>query len=132
MVASALAAYSSGGQWTCCITSAPVTKGIPDDPHFIDLRDLWRSWSPHYKSYTHYSLSHQAKRILGVAPPERQCASADALTTMKLLQYYLYCRKYSMPLLHAKIALLQRTRIEPSFAKRFPTFEAGSSLLLCT
>merc|ERR1719229_1561757 len=90
---------------------------------FIDLRDLWRSWSEHYKSYTHYSLSHQAKCILGAPPMDKHSASMDALTTMKLLQYYLWCRKYSIPLLHSKVAVLGQTPITPSFAKRHPTFE---------
>ena len=90
---------------------------------FIDLRDLWRSWSEHYNSYTHYSLSHQAKCILGMAPSAKHSASMDALTTMKLLQYYLWCRKYSIPLLHSKVAVLQNTQIAASFAKLHPTFE---------
>ena len=30
---------------------------------FIDLRDIWRTWSTKYHSYTHYSLTHQAKYI---------------------------------------------------------------------
>jgi len=90
---------------------------------FIDLRDLWRSWSAHYKSYTHYSLSHQAKCILGAAPAEKHSASMDALTTMKLLQCYLWGRKYSMAFVHSKVATLQNTEIAPSFAKRHPTFE---------
>jgi len=47
----------------------------------------------------------------------------DALTTMKLLQYYLWCRKFSIPLYHSKVAVLGQTPITPSFAKRHPTFE---------
>jgi len=90
---------------------------------FIDLRDLWRSWSPHYKSYTHYSLSHQTKCILGAAPTEKHSASMDAQTTMKLFQCYLWGRKYSMGFVHSKVAALQSTEIAPSFAKRHPTFE---------
>jgi len=93
-----------------------------DFASLVDLRDVWRRWAPQYNSYTHYSLGHQSKCILGL-PITTHSASTDATITMKLFQYYLYCRKYSIQLLHSKIGILHNTRIEPSFAKRNPTFE---------
>ncbi len=104
-----------------------LVRGV-DFASFIDLRDLWRTWSPQYKSYTHYSLRHQAKCILGAPPPAQHSASGDALTTMKLLQHYVYCRKYSMALHQAKLAALHNAPREPSFAKRHPTFEVTPSV----
>merc|ERR1719361_765769 len=93
-----------------------------DFSSFVDLRDVWRRWAPQYHGYTHYSLGHQSKCILGT-PILKHSASVDATITMKLFQYYLYCRKYSIQLLQSKITILHNTRIEPSFAKRNPTFE---------
>jgi len=88
---------------------------------FIDLRDIWRSWSEYYKSYTHYSLTHQAKCILNVK--QKHSASYDAITTMKLFQYYLWCRYYNIALFQHKINTLKNTQIEPSFSKKNPVFE---------
>jgi len=92
---------------------------------FIDLRDLWRSWSEHFKTWTHYSLPHQAKCVLSATPQQlaAHSASIDAMTTMKLFQYYLWCRLYNMALFQQKVFLLQNTEIEPSFAKKNPVFE---------
>eukprot|EP01084_Bolivina_argentea_P071523 130008_1 len=100
-------------------------KTNQDFKTFIDLRDVWRSWSEYYKSYTHYSLNHQAKCILNVenAHQQKHSASFDAITTMKLFQYYLYCRYYNMSLFHNKIMILQNTTIEPSFSKKHPVYE---------
>merc|ERR1712129_585243 len=70
----------------------------------VDLRDLWRCWSTYYNSYTHYSLAHQSKCVLGVAMgingSEQRSASGDALVSMKVLQYYLWCRYYNMAMFH--------------------------------
>ena len=100
-------------------------KHNEDFKTFIDLRDIWRSWSEYYKSYTHYSLTHQAKCILNDinADKQKHSASYDAITTMKLFQYYLWCRYYNMQLFHNKINILQTTKIEPSFSKKNPIFE---------
>ena len=100
-------------------------KQNQDYRHSIDLRDLWRSWSDYYKSYTHYSLSHQAKCILNYqnADQQKHSASYDGITEMKLFQYYLWCRYYNMQLFNSKIQTLKNTTIEPSFAKKHPTYE---------
>ena len=96
-----------------------------DFREFIDLRDIWRSWHSYYKAYTHYSLTHQAKCILnyGNSDKQKHSASIDAITTMKLFQYYLWCRWYNMQTFHNKINLLKNTIQEPAFAKKYPMFE---------
>ena len=92
---------------------------------FIDLRDIWRTWSHKYGSYTHYSLTHQAKYILNDenADKQKHSASYDAITTMKLFQYYVWCRYYNMQIFNNKIATLRSTKIEPSFSKKNPIWE---------
>lgn len=92
---------------------------------FIDLRDLWRSWSDTYNTFTHYSLAHQAKCILNysAAQLQKHSASIDAITEMKLFQYYVWCRYYNMQQFYTKVYALQTTKIEPSFAKKNPVFE---------
>merc|ERR1712066_284186 len=45
------------------------------------------------------------------------------ITTMKLFQYYLWCRYYNMQIFHQKILTLSNTKIEPSFSKKHPQWE---------
>jgi len=94
----------------------------------VDLRDLWRCWSAYYNSYTHYSLPHQAKCVLGMVRMEQHSASSDALCSMKLLHYYLWCRYYNMAMFHHKVGVLSSTKIEQSFGKRNPVYEGVQML----
>jgi len=94
----------------------------------VDLRDLWRCWSAYYNSYTHYSLSHMALCVLGLSVGEVHSASGDAAVSMKLWQYYLWCRYYNMAMFHHKVGVLSTTKIQPSFGKRNPVFEGVQML----
>merc|ERR1712087_857701 len=55
-------------------------------------------------------------------------ASGDALCSMKVLQYYLWCRYYNMAMFHHKVGVLSSTKIEQSFGKRNPVYEGVQML----
>merc|ERR1712087_198745 len=55
-------------------------------------------------------------------------ASGDALCSMKVLQYYLWCRYYNMAMFHHKVGALSSAKIEQSFGKRNPVYEGVQML----
>merc|ERR1712129_551325 len=61
--------------------------------------------------------------ILNDDMKQKHSASYDGLTTMKLFQYYVWCRWNNMQTFNNKIQMLANSKIEPSFSKIHPVFE---------
>ena len=90
----------------------------------VDLCGVWRTWNPKFSTYSVYSQDHLVRRLLQgqLELNEKHCAEGDSVKSMKLFQLWRELHHAPEKLQREKEKLLEGTP-EPSFAKRFPTFE---------
>lgn len=90
----------------------------------VDLCGVWRTWNPKFKTYSVFSQDHLVRRLLKgqLELSEKHCAEGDSVKSMKLFQLWRELHHEPEKLQREKEKLLEGAP-EPSFAKRFPTFE---------
>jgi|TARA_Y100000994_G_scaffold244160_1_gene243550 RNA exonuclease 4 len=90
----------------------------------VDLCGVWRTWNPKFSTYSVFSQDHLVRRLLQgqLELNEKHCAEGDSVKSMKLFQLWRELHHAPEKLQREKEKLLEGTP-EPSFAKRFPTFE---------
>ena len=90
----------------------------------VDLCGVWRTWNPKFSTYSVFSQDHLVRRLLQgqLELNEKHCAEGDSVKSMKLFQLWRELHHAPEKLQREKDKLLEGTP-EPSFAKRFPTFE---------
>jgi hypothetical protein len=90
----------------------------------VDLCGVWRTWNPKFKTYSVFSQDHLVRRLLKgqLELSEKHCAEGDSVKSMKLFQLWRELHHAPEKLQQEKEKLLEGEP-EPSFAKRFPTFE---------
>lgn len=100
-----------------------LEEGV-DFAGMADLTGVWRAFNNEYKSFSVFSLSHEAKALLGVLQSEPHHAVDDALLSVKLYRLW---KQLSAPSEKANLAkaheLLLQLPVESSFAKRNPTLD---------
>ena len=88
----------------------------------IDLAGIWRVWNDRFKSWSVFSQDHLVRTLLGTSVDEAHDAVGDCVKSSRA--WLLYERvKNSPDELAAARAKLLAVPPEPSFAKRFPSFE---------
>lgn len=88
----------------------------------MDLSGVWRVFNEQYKSYTYFSLQHQAKALLGVIQENPHNAATDAILSMRLYNLFKYIENNPEEMDRAHKVLLSTTA-EASFAKQNPTYD---------
>jgi len=88
----------------------------------IDLAGIWRVWNDRFKSWSVFSQDHLVRTLLGTSVEDAHDAVGDCVKSSRA--WLLYERvKHSPEELAAARAKLLAVTPEPSFAKRFPSFE---------
>ncbi|CAL5222670.1 g5068 [Coccomyxa viridis] len=89
----------------------------------VDLTGIYRIWNPKYKSYSVFSQDHLCRVLLGFdTSGSTHDAAGDAVKSMRLFRQYHSYHGDPASWTAAQEKLLAIPP-EPSFAKRFPTFE---------
>lgn len=98
-----------------------LREGV-DFSSMMDLNGLWRVFNERYKSYTYFSLHHQAKALLGISQEPPHNAATDSILSIRLFNLFQSVEVDETALTKARETLLS-TPIEPSFAKNNPEYD---------
>lgn len=101
---------------------API---VEEGVHFsgmLDLNGLWRVYNEKFRSYTYFSLHHQAKALLGIKQEAPHNAATDAILSIRLFRLFQLVQDKPEEMDRARKALLT-SEMEPSFAKLNPAYD---------
>ena len=90
----------------------------------VDLAGVWRTWNPKFKTFSVFSQDHLIRTLLADKHEmgETHDAIGDAVKSMKLFALWRELHIDPKRLEKEKEKLLEKEP-EPSFAKRFPSYE---------
>ena len=99
-----------------------LERGV-DYGDLIDLTGIWRVWNDRFQSWSVFSQDHLVRCLLeDTEVNASHDAAGDCVKSIRLYRYYLQMKDNAAGLANAHAKLLA-TPPEPSFSKRFPSFE---------
>jgi hypothetical protein len=99
-----------------------LERGV-DYGDLIDLTGIWRVWNERYKSWSVFSQDHLVRCLLDDTEVNASHdAAGDCVKSVRLYRLFLKLKDDAAGLASAHAKLLA-TPPEPSFSKRFPSYE---------
>jgi len=93
-----------------------------DYEDLIDLTGIWRVWNEKFKSWSVFSQDHLVRCLLGTTVDATHDAAGDCVKSVRLYRHYLSVKDDAEALKREQDKLLA-VAPEPSFSRRFPSFE---------
>lgn len=109
-----------------------LERGV-DYGDLIDLTGIWRVWNDRFKSWSVFAQDHLVRTLLAGGVNDSHDAEGDCVKSIRLYSHFLKI-KDDAELLASEQAKLLTIPPEPSFSKRFPSFEGvcQGNRRLCT